>query len=95
MLHKKSFETDIFSRRRETDNLQQLNHENIVTFFGRIDKPDDRENRTIWLVMELCHCSLDDLIKTKHELKLIAVSSLVRQIAHALRYMHHKKIVHR
>ncbi len=87
-----------FSRRcspRETDILRRLQHENIITFYGRIDKPNDRKKRTIWLVMELCHCSLGDLIKTKRVLMLITVSSLVRQIAQALKYMHHKDIVHR
>ena len=80
---------------REEDILGLLRHENIVMFYGRIDKPGDKKNRTVWLAMELCHWSLGDLIKRKRDLKWIPVSSLMRQIAQALKYMHGKKIAHR
>ncbi len=46
-------------------------------------------------MLELCHWSLGDLIETGRDLKWIPVSSLTRQIAQALKYMHGKKIVHR
>ncbi len=80
---------------REERVLSQLDHDHIVKFYGRVNKPDDKKNRHIWLVMELCHNDLEDLIKTGREFSETEVSHFVLQLTLAIEHMHAKGITHR
>lgn len=71
--------------------LNQLDHENIVKFFGY-----NHDNENLNIFMEVLHeGSLFNLINKSHNLNEHVVRFLTSQILQGLKYLHDKNIIHR
>ena len=85
------FPQEIF---REINNLNQLDHKNIVKLLEVA--VSDRVN-SLCLVLEYCPFNLEEYIKDypKNDIPLKIIKCVARQIFSGLKYMHHNFIVHR
>ncbi|XP_071082870.1 serine/threonine-protein kinase TBK1-like [Haliotis cracherodii] len=82
-------------RRREVSALQQLNHHNIIKFFG--EEEEASAGRTL-LVLELCEESLHTFLQEPHNSRGLGDSEtllLLEHLGSAVHYLHTQKYVHR
>ncbi len=72
---------------REEENLERLDHRNVVTYLGSYMDGDNK-----CLVMELCDTSLEKYVEEKRkvnkEFQDDEISAIIRQILEAVAYMH-------
>ncbi|GMR48282.1 hypothetical protein PMAYCL1PPCAC_18477, partial [Pristionchus mayeri] len=76
--------------RKEVENHQRIDHENIVKFYGYF-----KENNTDYIVMELCKESLRKYVKDNGAFSSEQAVPVLRQLMNALEYLHKKGICHR
>ena len=63
--------------------------ENSINFFGYF-----KEEKYIYLIIELCDCSLNKIIKTKN-LNVKEIKEILEQLNNVFKIMHEKSIIHR
>jgi serine/threonine protein kinase/ankyrin repeat protein len=77
--------------RREIENLRKLKHQNIVPFFGTLEK-----EKNLWILMECQLGSLKHLMrdctKTLNEQQIAIVAKCILA---GLQHLHHNNIIHR
>ena len=78
--------------REECVLLSRLRHPNVVQFMG---VNYGRDEADISLIMEYMHMDLDQCMKTYPNISLPYKTSILRDIAYGLAYLHSKRIVHR
>ena len=76
----------------ECDLLSTLHHPNVVQFMGI---HYGRNEADISLVMEYMHMSLEDCMKTYPNIPLPYKTSILRDVAYGLAYLHSIPIIHR
>ena len=72
--------------------LSGLRHPNVVQFMG---VHYGREEADISLIMEYMHMDLNQCIKTYHDIPLPYKTSILRDVAYSLAYLHSIPIIHR
>ena len=82
----------ISSFRRECDILSGLRHPNVVQFMGVHCGSDEAD---ISLIMEYMHMDLEHCMKTYPDIPLPYKTSILRDVAYGLAYLHSKAIIHR
>ena len=82
----------IDSFRRECDLHSSLRHPNIVQFMG---VHYGRDAADISLIMEYMHMDLDHCMKTYPDIPLSYKTSILRDVAYGLAYLHSIPIIHR
>ena len=76
---------------QEIINMNLLNGcKNSIKFFGYFQDED-----FIYLIMELCDCSLDKIIKKKKNLNAEEIKEILKQLNNVFKIMHEKSIIHR
>ena len=78
--------------RRECDILSCLRHPNVVQFMGVHCGSDEAD---ISLIMEYMHMDLGDCIKRYPSIPLPYKTSILRDVAYGLAYLHSHNIIHR
>ena len=77
-------------REEEIDTMLNLNKcENSIKYFGSF-----RDNNIIYLVMELCDCSLDQIINEK-KLSAKEIKEILEQLNNVFKIMYENAIIHR
>ncbi|KAM4053355.1 testis-specific serine/threonine-protein kinase 6 isoform 1-T2 [Anomaloglossus baeobatrachus] len=76
---------------RELDILRQVRHPNVITAFEFIEI----SNRLQFIVMELCHTDLLQLVQSTGPLSDNMAKSLFSQITGAIQYLHERHMAHR
>ena len=77
-------------REEEINHMIDMNkYENSVKYYGCF-----KYQNYIYLVMELCDCSLDVIIKEK-KLNIKEIKELLEQLNNVFKIMHNKSIIHR
>ena len=75
----------------EAEVMRSLSHPGIVACVGVVDDETD-----FCMVMELCTMgSLDNLIKTRHDLSMKMRVDLALDVANAMSYLHRLNVIHR
>ena len=83
----------ISSFRRECNILSGLHHPNVVQFMGVHFGSDDEAD--ISLIMEYMHMDLEHCMKTYPDIPLPYKTSILRDVAYGLAYLHSHNIIHR
>ena len=78
--------------RKECETLSGLRHPNVVQF---IAVHYGRDEADISLIMECMHMDLDKCIKTYPNIPLPYKTSILRDVAYGLAYLHSEDIIHR
>ena len=78
--------------REECELLSGLRHPNVVQFMGVHYGRDDAD---ISLIMEYMHMDLDQCMKTYPDIPLPYKTSILRDVAYGLAYLHSIPIIHR
>ena len=82
--------------REECVLLSDLRHPNVVQFMGVHYGPDyGRDEADISLIMEYMHMDLDQCMKTYPDIPLPYKTSILRDVAYGLAYLHSIPIIHR
>ena len=77
-------------REEEIDTMLNLNEcENSIKYFGKF-----RDNNKIYLIMELCDCSLDQIINEK-KLTAKEIKEILEQLNNVFKIMYENAIIHR
>ena len=77
--------------RVECELLSGLRHPNVVQFVG---VHYGRDEADISLIMEYMHMDLDQCMKTYPDIPLFCKTSILRDVAYGLAYLHSKNIIH-
>ena len=77
--------------REECELLSVLSHPNVVQFIGVHCGNDEAD---ISLIMEYMHMDLDQCMKTYPDIPLPYKTSILRDVAYGLAYLHSKDIIH-
>ena len=77
---------------KECEQLSALRHPNVVQFMGVHEGHDKAD---ISLIMEYMHMDLDQCMKTYPNIPLPYKTSILRDVAYGLAYLHSIPIVHR
>ena len=83
----------ISSFRRECNILSCLRHPNVVQFMGVHCGGSDEAD--ISLIMEYMHMDLEQCIKTYPNIPLPYKTSILKDVAYGLAYLHSRNIIHR
>ena len=78
--------------REECELLSGLRHPNVVQFMG---VHYGRDEADISLIMEYMHMDLDQCMKTYSDIPLPYKTSILRDVAYGLAYLHSIPIIHR
>ena len=78
--------------RKECDILSGLRHPNVVQFMGVHCGSDEAD---ISLIMEYMHMDLEHCMKTYPDIPLPYKTSILRDVAYGLAYLHSCNIIHR
>ena len=82
--------------REECELLSRLRHPNVVQFMGVHYGLDyGRDKADISLIMEYMHMDLDQCMKTYSDIPLPYKTSILRDVAYGLAYLHSIPIIHR
>ena len=74
----------------EIDNMIFMNNcENSIKYYGSF-----KEENLIYLIMELCDCSLEQKIKNK-KLSIKEIKEILEQLNNVFKVMYNKAIIHR
>ncbi|XP_062578136.1 bacterial dynamin-like protein [Saccostrea cucullata] len=74
---------NIYLHLTEAANLRDFQHENIVNCFGIAIETDRQERRYLHIFMEMCDCSLEDLVLCYgHPMELCSCNKLRRKTCH-------------
>ncbi|XP_031390537.1 mitogen-activated protein kinase kinase kinase 1-like [Punica granatum] len=82
--------TSISHLEREIALLSELEHENIVSYYGM-----DKDESTLYIFLELISKGSLEKIYRKYPLQDSQVSAYTRQILRGLKYLHDNNVVHR
>ena len=75
----------------EINNMLIMNEcENSIKYFGYF-----KEENLFYLVMELCDCSLVQIIKDKKKLNIKEIKEILKQLNNAFKIMYNNSIIHR
>ena len=77
------------SLEHEATIMADLNHPNIVKFYGLVKEP------TLYVVMELMHLSLEAFLSKNSDVSWSLRFKIAMDVARGLHYLHHKAILHR
>ena len=74
----------------EINNMLIMNQcENSIKYFGYF-----KEENLFYLVIELCDCSLVQIIKDKRKLNIIEIKEILKQLNNAFKIMYNNSIIH-
>ena len=86
----KAFESTRKSILDEMNAFKLLHHPNIIQYYGTEVHRDK-----LFIFMEYCPMSLDNLISNRGKFPENVVKALTRQILEGLEYLHSRNIIHR
>ncbi|CAL1298334.1 unnamed protein product [Larinioides sclopetarius] len=75
---------------QEIEIHEKLDHPNIVKLYNVV-----KNKEAIYLILELCDCSLADYVKKRNCIREEDVYYIFKQIVDGVQYLHSKQVIHR